>query len=412
MKTKVFNIVLLCVLFTSLVHGQNQILGPKELSELKRLESLDQEINSKVVEKLSQCLAQLNGEKLAVLRLERPKLNVPEVPQAPGAPDIPEPPDFNQFDFQDSRFSEKSKSIVREYKVDGNDKLAIDNQFGNVQVNSWSNNSIKVEISIKAFERDDEKAEELLNNVSISESKEHNVIGFVTHIARANRGGDFWGIRRLNGVTERRGVEVNYTIYMPSKNPLDVTNKYGNVTLPVLSGIVNANCSYGNLRADKLLNSANRIKVAYGKANIDELKAANLDIAYGGLTLESADNLNATVSYSSAKIGKLSGDGSVNVRYCGGFKIAEVDRKIKTLNVDAAYSNVSLSFEPAASFDFDVTVSYGGFNYGDDKVVVVNRSPETNSRGPHFTKNYKGQIGKGSDAKVVVNSKYGSVHFN
>ncbi|WP_207424568.1 hypothetical protein [Desertivirga brevis] len=420
MKTKVFNIALLIVLFTNLAFGQKETLGQKEFNELKQLESLEQEVNSTVVESLSQCLAQLNGKKLSVVRFKSPSSivslipeipEIPEKPEAPEAPCVPQPPDFSQPE-SPNRFSERTKSIIREYKVNGNDRLSIDNQFGNVQVNLWNSSAIKVEISMKAFESNDAKAEELLNNISISESKDHNLIGFVTHITKANRGGDFWGIRRFNGGTERRGVEVNYTIYMPSKNPLDVTNKYGNINLPVLSGIVNVNCSYGNLRADKLLNSANRIKVAYGKAIIEELRAANLDIAYGGVILESADYLNATVSYSSAKIGKLSGDGKLNVRYCGGFKIAEVDRRIKTLNVDAAYSNVSLGFEPAASFDFDVTVSYGGFNYGDDNVVVVNKSPENNSRGPHFTKNYKGQIGKGSDAKVTVNSKYGSVHFN
>jgi len=402
MKTKVFNIVLITVLLHTALFAQKNPPGPQAFNELRRLESMREEINSKVSEKLSKSLAKLNGlEKFSLSEFQVPSIEIPELPC--------------ELPYQEGSAGisiERSKTVVREYKVDGNDKLLLNNQFGNVTVNVWNNNSVKVEIEIKAFERTDERAEELLQSVSISESKETNLISFTTNITRENRNGDWWGIRRSNGVTERRGVQVNYTVYMPAKNPLDVTNEYGNTTLPALTGVVTANCSYGNFKADKLLNPNNKIKVAYGKANIASLQAANLDISYGGLVLESADKLDANVSYSSAKIGKLTGDGELNVRYCGGFKIDEIDKRIKSLNVNASYSSVSLGFQPAASLDFDVTVSYGGFNYGDDRVVVVSQSPDDNSRGPHFTKNYKGQIGKGSDAKVVVNSRYGSVHFN
>ena len=307
-----------------------------------------------------------------------------------------------------SQASEKTKTISKSYPVDSKDKLSINNQYGKVLVKTWPKNEIKVDIEIKAFESSDSKAQDLLESVSIAESRTGNLISFKTNFERNSM--NFWS-RTKNGKEERRGVQVNYTVYMPSKNPLDVTNKYGSTTLPDFSGAVNINNSYGSFSAQKLDNPANRVKVSYGSASIEDFSSGNLDISYGSLNLNNADRLNADIRYGSAKIGRLTSSGNIDISYTGGFKIDEVDQSVKNLTINSSYSGVTLGIDEAANFDFDVTVSYAGFNFDDDKINVVSKTPDDTGKGWNPTKNYKGHIGKGSDSRILIKSNYGGVRF-
>jgi hypothetical protein len=171
------------------------------------------------------------------------------------------------------------------------------------------------------------------------------------------------------------------------------------------------NCAYGDLQAKSLSNPGNQIKVSYGDARIGSLKATDLDISYGSLVLGSVDKLNADVKYSSAKIGKISTSGIINVKYGTGVQINNLDENMKNLSVNSKYSNIKLGLNDDEDADFDVTVHYGSFNYGNHP---VNISKTENSESKHFnpTKTFKGRVGKGNIARVInINSSYSSIKF-
>jgi hypothetical protein len=305
--------------------------------------------------------------------------------------------------------AEKIKNISRTFSVDNNDKLSVNNQYGKVSVHTWAKNEIKVEIEIKAYEASENGAENLLESVNIAELREGNLISFKTNFEKTSL--NFWS-RVKNGQEERRGVQVNYLIYMPSKNPLDISNRYGKTEIDDFSGPVNISSSYGSLTSGKLDNPANQVKVSYGSASIDNFINGNLSVAYGSLTLNQAAKLNATIKYGKATIAQLSQGGDFNIAYTGGFKIDEVDKSVKNLNINSSYSGVSLGLEEGANFDFDVTVNYAGFNYSNSRVNLVEQitsSDKPKSWSP--SKNYKGQIGKGSDNRIIIKSNYGGVKF-
>ena len=320
--------------------------------------------------------------------------------------------DFNEEQPDDKgvnpSVSEKTKTLSKTYAVDGNDKLAINNQYGKVEINTWTKNEIKVDVEIKAFESSDAKAEELLNAVSIHESKVSNLISFRTEIERRNMN---WSSRFRNGKEDRRGVQINYTIYMPINNPLDIVNKYGSTVLSDFTGPVNIDNSYGSFNAMKLSNAVNRVKVGYGSADINGLYSGYLDIAYGSLDLQLGDKIDADIRYSSSKIDKLINGGTFDIKYTSGFKVSEVDKSVKKLTVNASYSDVALGIDNASNFDFDVTVNYAEFHYNDDKVTITSKSPDDNERGFNPKKVYKGRFGNSADATVSVKSNYGSVKF-
>jgi hypothetical protein len=306
----------------------------------------------------------------------------------------------------------KTKTYAKSYTVDANDKLQIDNRYGKVTINTWTKNEFKVDVEIKAYANDENDAKELLDQVTINDSKENSTVAFTTVINDGNHRNSFWGTMTSNGKTTVRKTVINYVVYMPAKNSLTVTNKYGSTILPNLNGKLIINNSYGGLTAKSLTNSGNVINVKYGNADIESLVGSDLDVAYGSLNLQSADKLNVDVSYGSAKIGRITTSGTINIKY-GGLQINDMDKNLKNLSVNSSYTPVKLGSMSNANADFDVSVHMGGFSYSDNTVNVTSKTPDDNKHGWSSTQTYKGHIGKGSNDKlIIIKANYGSVKFD
>ncbi|PTQ93157.1 hypothetical protein C8P68_10929 [Mucilaginibacter yixingensis] len=304
----------------------------------------------------------------------------------------------------------KTKTYSKSYNVGRDDKLQISNMYGKVTINTWGKNEFKVDVEIKAYADDDDKAQDLLNRVSITDGKDNNAVSFATKIKNDDGGNSFWGIFGSNGKTSVRKAVINYTVYMPAKSALDVTNKYGAVILPDLFGKLNIKNTYGSLVAKTLYNTDNHISVNYGSAGIDYLSGGDLAVSYGSLNLQGGGKLNTQISYGSGKIGKLSASSIINVRY-GGLQVDALENAVKSLSVSSDYSPVKLG--AVGNADFDVTVHYAGFSYDNDNVSISSKTPSDDAKGWSSTKNYKGKIGKGSaERTIIIKSNYGGVKLD
>jgi hypothetical protein len=303
---------------------------------------------------------------------------------------------------------EKSKSYSKSYPIDGNDKIKLSNQYGRITVNTWDRHEIKVDVQIKAQAEDDGTAQKLLDGVQIRDSKSGDLVSFRTSIEPSNNSS--WKIWEW-GDKKKHKVEINYTVYMPAKTDLNVEDSYGGIELPDLAGKVKISCSYGSVQAQNLSNPADDIEGSYGSLKVASVNGARLDYSYGSVEMDECNNLKADLSYGSFKLGKLKGTADLDLSYMGGTKIEEMSAGFKRLNVNASYSGLSVGVPGNNNFDFDVTTTYGGFNYSDDKVTITSKTPD-DSKHYSSTKNYKGHFGKGgSEAQVSVHSTYGSVSF-
>jgi hypothetical protein len=411
-KFKKVKLLALCFLFANVAYGQTEVKANKsstiridtrdisnEISNLFRTVAL--EIKKIDFERVGAAIGSVAEE--VGREVENIEREVGDIEIIITDRNDPNPPDGYVGT------AEKTRIISKTYSVDKNDKLAINNQFGKVTVHTWAKNEVKVDVEVKAFEATDDDAAKLLETVNISDSRSNDVISFKTTFEKTSM--NVWS-RIRNGKEERRGVQVNYEIYMPSRNALDITNRYGSTVLPDFSGPVNVSSSYGSFSSGKLDNAANQIKVTYGSANMQDYTNGNLSVSYGSLKLSNADKVNASIKYSGAKIVKLTNGGNFELAYASGFKIDEVDRNVKNLNINSSYSGVTLGIDENADFNFDVTVSYAGFNYNNQKMTLINQLTDTNkAKSWSPTKNYKGSMGKGSDSKIVIKSNYGGVRF-
>ncbi|MBC3541982.1 hypothetical protein ACFSC6_08940 [Rufibacter sediminis] len=339
-----------------------------------------------------------------------------------------------EADIQGAYAYTKVKKVDRTFKVDRSDRLDIENQFGRVDVQTWSRNEFAVEVTIVARAISEEKAQEILNKIQvrINEDKANNFISFVTEREPMQ-------IRS----SSEKAFEINYLVKMPKGNPLKVSNKHGSIQVPDLDGPTELEMHYGVLNTGSLNNVKNRITVAYssGECQLAYMKGGDLQFKYSNLRLTAADNINTvtgysnvvidkvnllnmaskydsrfhigsagqitgTGSYSGIKIGSLRESASLTVKYCSSFEISNVSSNFRKLELTGGYTGMAVSFADNSAFNFEVDTQYGNFKV-DQELANFSFKEVRNT-----SSSYKGKYGKDSPKGTVnVTSKYGSIAF-
>lgn len=320
---------------------------------------------------------------------------------------------------------EKRKTIIKLYDVSPKDNLLIDNQFGQVKVALWDKDEIRVQITITANGSTDDRAQDYLNSVDIEEKRNGDQISLKTNIHKSNVTNWVWN----TSTGEKNNVRIDYDVSMPRKNALSVRNQFGATTIPAFSAPLKVYSRYGSFHANELQGRQNDIDVQYGKAFIQTIDAGTLDIAYSSLELDKANvlrlsnqfgklkigevnKLDANINYSGAKIGTLRESGKIKLEFSSGFRIDQLAKSADNVDIQASYSSVALPITEIGDCNFDVTVSYGGFQYPSGQNIYFFSQPsDDKNKGAKTTKQYSGKTGDGSGPKVRVVSKFGSVSF-
>ena len=281
---------------------------------------------------------------------------------------------------------------------------------------------------ITANSDSDERVQKFLDAVSIDEKRNGSQIMIRTNFSQSNLSN--WSMGKWKDGGERNFVKIDYDVMMPKQNALSVRNKFGNTLIPAFHAPLTVYSRYGNFSADELTNRQNDIDVAYGKADIRTLDEGKLTIAYatldllkanvlllsnkfGKMTIGDVGKLDADINYSGAKIGTLHESGKIKLDFSGGFRIDQLSKTAGIVDIQAAYSSVALPMDHDNDCDFNVTVSYGNFNYSSGSAMHFYSQPSDhdNNRGPKLTKQYVGKVGSGSGTKVRVVAKFGNVNF-
>jgi uncharacterized protein YunC (DUF1805 family) len=330
---------------------------------------------------------------------------------------------------------EVKKEFHREMVPTDNTTLTVINKFGSVVTETWSQNNIVIDVTVKVEHSSAEKAQKLLDMIEVKFTEEGGNLRAETVFNE-----DFSSINWKGGSNT---FSINYNVKMPAYINLDVTNKYGNTVIDEVSGLTNLAVKYGDLTVHKLTRGntkpLNTIDVAYGKASADDLGWADITARYcGQFRIERASALLFDSKYSKVSVGEVSSlvaeakyDGynvtaANNVVIMAGYtdislgkvnKKLEVETKYGNLSVDvipadftsvtvkAGYCAVKLGMSPSACYKLKAKSSYGSIkvddaNFSPDRRIVGNTSTEL-----------EGKVGKCSDPKsyVEVEASYGSV---
>ena len=282
-----------------------------------------------------------------------------EPPQTPATPVYAQNSNMDRATWstiQDDDPSGRTKTFSKTFAADQSDKISLSNQYGSIVIKTWDRREVKADVQISAYSNNDEDAQKLLDQVSIDASKSGDQIGFATKI-EDTRGN--WGSGTRNGRKWRREVKVNYVVYMPSSNGLNVSQQYGSVTMGDFSGPVTARVQYGNFKAGNLSSPSTNLSVQYGNTNVLQMKQATIKQQYGsGLTLGTVGTLNLTAQYVKTDIKSVTGEAVIKQQYGDGLTLGTVGQ----LTLNAQYTKVRI--QNVKRNANAIKIQYGGLEIG------------------------------------------------
>lgn len=278
---------------------------------------------------------------------------------------------------------EKRKTYSKSYSLSQNDKVVLSNSFGEMRINTWNKNEVKVDVTIIGKANSEEKAQAIIDKIRIEDGKSGGEVYFKTKVDKLNIDGNNKGKDKSY---KQEGMEINYMVYLPEQNMLDASNSFGALVIGDHKGELTLQSKFGSLKAGKLFN-VKQVLVEFGKA---EIAAVN--------------NGRVVVKFSKASMGQFSGSINSNFEFCDAVDLL-LDNSLTSLDVKSSYSTLQIGLAKSLSADVQIKTSFGDV---DNNSAFDIKEDEDNRKGPKFDKKYSGVTGKGN-AKVTIKSDFGKI---
>ncbi|MGW9685905.1 hypothetical protein [Flagellimonas sp. 2504JD1-5] len=329
----------------------------------------------------------------------------------------------------------KEKTIKKEFDVNSDALFKVKNSYGNLNLTSWNEDRVVIEIHIKTNGNNEERVQKRLNEIDVDFETSSSLVSARTRFGdKGNNWGWNWGKR--NNVN----VQVNYTIKLPVKNSIHLSNDYGNIYVDRIDGHAKINCDYGKIDIGELRGRNNELKFDYtSRSTFEYINSAEIIADYSGFTIEKAGDLVVKADYTNAvinemvnleyssdygsieakevnsvngngdyigvKLGTVHGDVNINSDY-GSIKITELAADAGDVNIKTDYTGIKIGYNSGYHFDFDISTEYAGVSgMGNFEIQV---SKEKSSE-----KYYNGYYGSDNSGNVIqITSDYGGVTFN
>lgn len=281
----------------------------------------------------------------------------------------------------------KQRLINKKYPVTADDKLQIENQFGNVVVSTWDKQEIVVDIEISARASTEERAQEIMNKIDVKDMKDGHTIWFKTKVGEIHNNN--WNKGHNNG---ERGFYIDYVIHMPATNRLEIENSFGKTEIPAFKGLVTLTSKFGSLNTGKL-------------DNVDQI-----DVEFGRAYISSVTNGKVIFKFNKeSRIGQVDGSVKITSEFSQNVQFSVADN-IQELSVFESYSGVRMVVDKSLSAQFDVHTSFGHFR-NESEFTIDERKEDESDYGPHFDKDYSGRAGDGK-ARIKIKSSFGTVRLS
>jgi len=253
--------------------------------------------------------------------------------------------------------------------------LEIDNQYGDIEFNTWEKDSVKINVYIRIESKKKENMTKASEALNFSFDKSKTLVRCATKYTKDAMS---LGYRASKVTTSYKHIVINYEVFLPQSIELDVKNRFGNIYMENHDGELKVNISHGTLRA-RNLTSVKKIEVKYGKlkvanigdANIKlygvksaEIKKANelslistssdieidhveeLDLTskHDEISIEEISTCKGSTSLTDMKIDELSKKLILETKL-GSIKIKSIEKTISDIDIYGNRTDVSLSFD-------------------------------------------------------------------
>lgn len=325
---------------------------------------------------------------------------------------------------------EKTKTIKKEFDVNANALLTIKNKYGNVDVISWDQNRVEIEVTITVSGNNESKVIERLSKITVNFDNSREAVSARTSIENKSKSWYNSG--------NKMNYEINYKVKVPVTNSVDLNNDYGTISLNEIKGRAKINCDYGKLLIGNLFHEDNSINIDYtsdseielmngGHINADyskfrivKAKKIELNADYTDSVFENIEELNFNCDYGKIEVGSVNvvdGHGDyLTMRFgtifkklfiqadYGGIKVERLMKGFESVDIHTDYAGIKIGLDDEISFDFVAKLSYAGFDYDGNNITYLKKVVKSSS------KYYEGFVNKENSGSVIeISSEYGGV---
>lgn len=334
-------------------------------------------------------------------------------------------PDKKTWDY------EKTKKIKKEYNVNANALLRINNKYGNVDVISWDQNRIEIEVTITVKGDNESKVISRLEQIDVNFTNSPSEVSAKTVLGNSSNN---WFKSNNNNMN----YQIDYKIKMPVTNNANLTNDYGTISLNEIKGKADINCDYGKILIGSMFHADNSINIDYtndseiefmngGSINADyskfslakakkidlnadysdsvfeNIEELNFSCDYGKVEVESGNIVEGSGDYLTMRFGTIYKKLNINADY-GGVRVDKMMKGFDSIIINSDYAGIKIGLDDDVSFNFIAKLSYGGFNYEGENITYLKKVVKSSS------KYYEGFVNKeNSGSTVEISSEYGSV---
>lgn len=341
-----------------------------------------------------------------------------------------------------SAAADYTKTIKKEFDITNDGTTSITNKYGKVDIKTWDRNRVKIDVTIIVRASSESRAQEVFDRIAIDFSNSSNYVKAVTEIEPQKT--SFWSW----STATKSDYSINYEVFLPPGNSLELDHKYGDAYVSALKGKGNITIKYGNLKAEGFERDANlylgysngalektaalTADVSYGKLICNEAGDASLITKYSKIIMEQAGSIRCESKYDSyelgnirsfknvgkydnIRIGKVNEIG-INARYTelslkeltqkmelemqyGGASIEKLSRNFSSVYINGSYTGFKIGIERGSNFQFDAETNYAGIGYPSDMNVTY----EYEKGSDHTVRGYIGANNASAIIKARLN---------
>jgi len=196
---------------------------------------------------------------------------------------------------------ETETTIIKEISVSPETLISFENKIGPLTVETWNQQAVKVvtRVIVDGTPEDVAKLLDYLNGIDFTSSS--GSVSFNTRFYSMYSSTFPGGTRivlnnneLLKGITR---LELSYTLTVPGRNSLSITNKYEKITFPDLSGNLNLKLYESNFTGGNIGGKAT-IELKYSKGTLGQLQNTSLNLYESGVEILQTGSLDLTSKYS------------------------------------------------------------------------------------------------------------------
>jgi hypothetical protein len=335
----------------------------------------------------------------------------------------------------------ETRSFIKTLPIGRETTLEVSNKYGTIQITPWNKDSAYIRAEVKAFAKDRSKLVKMFDGITVNITGTKFIVRAQTEFT-SNINMLFESFKGMTSkiISYDSHVEIDYYINIPDYMNLNIENKYGDVYMENNTGEFKISISNGSFKANSL-GKRSSITMVFCDAKINSIGSGNIDASFSDLSIGETEDLSInsiSSKYDIKKAGMIRGESrrdkffienigslqgnayftdykvnnvrkeiSLSTRY-GSVSADLIEKGFESININSGYSDISLSFDPASSYNLDIR-HINTFLVLPDKNIKSEQKALNEDKKEYIT---SGTVGKNpGTTKVKIDATRGNIYI-